>query len=113
MRLGLVRSRGVVRVVFVARVSLVARVSPQTPAATRVAITISGYAFHPPTVTVAPGTTLAFTNRDATAHTATTSTPGLHRPTSLAATATVVVHAPRTYTYICSRTPRAGPDVVR
>jgi len=72
------------------------------PAAPRVPITISGYAFHPPTVTIAPGTTLAFTNRDATAHTATTSTPGFDTGTiAPGRTATVVVRAPGTYTYIC------------
>ncbi len=72
------------------------------PAATRVAITISGYAFHPPTVTVAPGTMLAFSNRDATAHTATSSTPGFDTGTiAPGRTATVVVRTPGTYTYIC------------
>jgi plastocyanin len=42
----------------------------------RVRVAISDYAYHPSTVTVAAGSTITFDNRDATAHTATSTAPG-------------------------------------
>ena len=52
-----------------------ATVTPSTPAVSAkgkmVTVDISMFAFHPSKVTVAPGTTVAFTNKDTTEHTAT------------------------------------------
>lgn len=63
---------------------------------------ISSYAFHPGTVTVAPGAKVTFTNRDQTNHTA-TANGGAFDTGTLApgAAKTVVLTKPGTYTYIC------------
>jgi plastocyanin len=65
-------------------------------------ILISSFAYHPARVAVAAGSAITFTNRDATAHTATsidrrfdtgTMPPGQSR--------TVVLRTPGTYAYYC------------
>lgn len=68
----------------------------------RVRVSISGYAFHAATITVARGTRVTFTNHDQTAHTATsihsafdTGTVGPGR------SATVTLRKPGTFTYYC------------
>ncbi|MDQ6834998.1 MAG: cupredoxin domain-containing protein [Actinomycetota bacterium] len=65
-------------------------------------VLISGYDFHPPTVTVAPGARLTFVNHDQTAHTA-TATKGAFDSGTIAAGAsrTVRVSKAGTYTYFC------------
>jgi plastocyanin len=78
-----------------------------TPAAspasgTKVSIAISNYAFKPADITVKAGTKLTFTNHDATAHTATSKTPGFDTGTiKPGASATVMVSKPGTYSYYC------------
>ncbi|MEO6859075.1 MAG: cupredoxin domain-containing protein [Solirubrobacteraceae bacterium] len=65
-------------------------------------VVISGYAFHPPAVTVTPGTRLTFTNHDQTSHTATSTGKGFDTGTiPPGASRTVVLTQPGTYTYYC------------
>jgi plastocyanin len=73
-----------------------------TPASKAVSVAITNYAFHPPSLTVAPGAKVTFTNHDQTAHTATgrhgafdtgTLKPGEN--------ATVTLKKPGTYTLYC------------
>jgi plastocyanin len=67
-----------------------------------VSVAISGYAFHPATITVATGTKVKFTNHDQTAHTATSNRPGFDTGTvQPGQTATVTLKKPGTYTYYC------------
>jgi plastocyanin len=42
-----------------------------------VKITISGFAFHPASITIQPGTTVEVTNNDPVTHTWTSETPGV------------------------------------
>ena len=73
-----------------------------SPAAKRAAVSISGFAFHPATVTVAPGAQVTFTNHDQTAHTATSTQPAFDTGTvAPGASHTVVLRHPGTYTYYC------------
>ena len=63
---------------------------------------ISGYAFHPTALTVAPGTKVTFTNHDQTAHTATQQGGGFDTGTiNPGAHATVTFTKAGTYTYYC------------
>jgi plastocyanin len=78
-------------------------------------VAIHGYAYHPPTITVSPGTRLVFVNRDQTAHTASekgarfdtgTIQPG-HR-------AAITVSRPGRYTFYCQFHPfMHGTVIVR
>jgi plastocyanin len=69
---------------------------------TKVSIAIANYAFKPADITVKAGAKLTFTNHDATAHTATTKTPGFDTGTlKPGASATVTVTKPGTYSYYC------------
>ena len=75
--------------------------SPATPLDT---VTISGYAFHPVSLTVRAGTHVTFINRDATAHTATASGGGPAFDTGTVRAgrqATVTLTTPGTYVYYC------------
>jgi plastocyanin len=71
------------------------------PHATSVAI--SGYAFHPVTITVAKGAKITFTNHDKTAHTATSTQPGVFDTGTLkpGASKTVTFTKLGTYTFYC------------
>ncbi len=71
------------------------------PHATSVAI--SGYAFHPVTITVAKDAKITFTNHDQTAHTATSTQTGVFDTGTLkpGASKTVTFTKPGTYTYYC------------
>jgi plastocyanin len=70
--------------------------------ATKVSIAIANYAFKPADITVKAGTKLTFTNHDATAHTATSKTPGFDTGTLKSGqSATVTVSKPGTYSYYC------------
>lgn len=65
-------------------------------------IAIKGFAFRPATITVAPGTKLDFSNSDATAHTATSTSPGFDTGTvAPKASKTVTVTKAGTYSYYC------------
>jgi plastocyanin len=65
-------------------------------------VTISGYAYQPPKITVAPGTKITFTNRDQTAHTATSTKTGFDSGTiQPGKSAMITVSKPGTYTYYC------------
>jgi plastocyanin len=71
-------------------------------AAGPVTVSISGYAFHPATITVAAGTRVTFTNHDQTAHTATTTGVGFDTGTvAPGKSATVTLRRPGTYAYVC------------
>ncbi len=68
-----------------------------------VAVTVQGYAYQPATLIVAAGTRLTFTNRDATAHTATSTSPPFDTGTiDPGHSASVTLTKPGTYSYICS-----------
>ncbi|HEY2006825.1 MAG TPA: cupredoxin domain-containing protein [Solirubrobacteraceae bacterium] len=65
-------------------------------------VLISGYAFRPATITVAPGARVTFTNRDQTNHTATSSSGAFDtRTIGPGASRTVILKRPGTYTYLC------------
>ncbi len=65
-------------------------------------LTISGYAYQPPRMTVRPGTKITFANRDQTAHTATSTNTGFDTGTiKPGKSATVTVSKPGTYAYYC------------
>jgi plastocyanin len=67
-----------------------------------IGVSISGYAFHPATITVKPGTKITFTNHDQTAHTATSTHKGFDTGTvQPGKSATVTFTKPGTYTYYC------------
>ena len=67
------------------------------------AVKISGYAFHPVSITVKPGTKITFTNSDQTAHTATSTKSGVFDTGTVnpGASKTILVSKPGTYTYYC------------
>jgi plastocyanin len=68
----------------------------------KVDVSISGYAFHPATITVATGARVTFTNHDQTAHTATSTKPGFDTGTvKPGKSATVLLKRPGTYTFCC------------
>jgi plastocyanin len=79
--------------------------SSAAPAAGHVTVPISGYAFHPAKLVVAPGTKVTFANHDQTAHTATgtgSGASGFDSGTIKAGTsATVTFRKAGTYAYIC------------
>lgn len=78
------------------------RAASAAPATTAVAVTISGYAFHPQTITVSPGQKVTFTNRDQTAHTATASGSAFDTGTvNPGQSVTITLTHPGTYTYYC------------
>jgi plastocyanin len=65
-------------------------------------VLISGYAFRPATITVAPGARVTFTNRDQTNHTATSNSGAFDTGTiGPRASRTVILKRPGTYTYLC------------
>jgi plastocyanin len=75
------------------------------PASGHVTVPISGYAFHPAKLVVAPGTKVTFANHDQTAHTATAAGSGASGFDSgtikPGASATVTFRKAGTYAYIC------------
>ncbi len=63
---------------------------------------ISGYAYHPATITVAVGTRVTFSNHDQTAHTATSTMPAFDTGTVKGGqSAAVVLRKPGVYSYYC------------
>jgi plastocyanin len=74
-----------------------------TPKIGAVKLAIKNFAFKPPTITVAAGTKLTFTNDDKTAHTATSTANGTFDTGTInpGHSATVVVKKAGTYTYYC------------
>jgi plastocyanin len=65
-------------------------------------VAISGYAFHPVSLTVARGTRIKFDNHDSAPHTGTTSSPGFDSGTlKQGQSATVTLTRGGTYGYIC------------
>jgi plastocyanin len=74
-----------------------------SPAAAHSAhVAISGYAFHPATVTVASGAKVTFTNSDQTNHTATANGGAFDTGTlAQGARKTVILKKAGTYTYFC------------
>ena len=73
------------------------------PAASATAVTISGFAFGPASISVAVGSTVTWTNQDGTAHTV-TADDGSFDSGSLAqgATFSQTFDTPGTYTYHCA-----------
>lgn len=93
--------------------------SATTPAApvpaVHTVVVISGYAFHPATLTVRPDTRITFANHDQTAHTATAARSGFDTGTVAAGrSATVTLRRPGAYTYVCQFHPfMHGTIIVR
>ncbi len=72
------------------------------PAQANVSVAISSYAFHPPSLTVAPGAKVKFTNHDQTAHTATGHSGAFDTGTlKPGQSATVTFKRSGTYSYYC------------
>ena len=85
----------------------------RAPAATPARIDIQEFRYAPPLLTVAPGTTVTWTNHDEETHTVTASggafaSAGLESGESFAET----FAAPGTYTYFCSLHPYMRATVV-
>lgn len=72
-------------------------------AAHSASVAISGYAYHPVSITVAKGAKVTFTNKDQTAHTATSTQAGTFDTGTLnsGASKTVTLTKPGTYSYYC------------
>ncbi len=68
------------------------------------AVTIENFEFEPATITVAAGTTVRFTNEDASSHTATSKQSGAFDTGSIAKgeSATVKLDEPGTYAFFCA-----------
>jgi plastocyanin len=77
------------------------RAAVEVVAAHAVNVSISNYAFHPATLTVAAGTRITFTNHDQTAHTATASSGFDTGTVDPGKSGTVTFKKPGTYTYYC------------
>ncbi len=76
--------------------------SPATGRTPAASVSISGYAFKPPTITVRAGTRVTFTNHDRTAHTATSTAPAFDTGSvAPGASRTLVLDRPGSYTYYC------------
>ena len=77
-------------------------IPPPTP--TSVSVTIQGKAYHPPTITVTPGTTITFTNLDNTRHSAGFFSPAItSTPIFSSGSRSVVMPVtPGTYAYQCA-----------
>jgi plastocyanin len=76
-------------------------------------VTIDGFAFAPATLTVTPGTTVMWTNRDEEPHTVVASDGSFHSPgMGTGATYTHTFAAPGTFEYVCSIHPMMRGTVV-
>jgi plastocyanin len=80
--------------------------SPSSPASSSEAqaVTISDYTYGPAQLTVPAGTTVEFTNKDSTPHTATSKQSGAFETGSIDTdkTAKVTLEDPGTYAYYCA-----------
>lgn len=78
--------------------------SNSAAAAEAQAVTISDYTYKPAQLTVPAGTTVEFTNKDSTPHTATSKQSGAFETGSIDTnkTATVTLKKPGTYAYFCA-----------
>lgn len=68
------------------------------------AVTIADYKYGPPSLSVAAGTTVKFTNQDSTPHTATSKQSGAFETGSIdtGKSATITLDKPGTYAYFCA-----------
>src|SRR5438309_4938310 len=87
---------------------------PAAPARATVPVTIQNFAFSPQTLTVAPGTTVVWTQKDSTAHTVSSDTGAWPDSGSLAQGKTFAhtVTTPGTYPYHCSIYPFMTAKVI-
>lgn len=78
--------------------------STSSSASGKEAVTIVDYTYKPAQLTVAAGTTVEFTNKDSTPHTATSKQSGAFETGSIdtGKTAKVVLDEPGTYAYYCA-----------
>lgn len=87
--------------------------SPRRPAAGANQVTIDGFAFAPPNLTVPAGTTVTWTNRDEEPHTVAASDGSFHSPgMGTGATFAHTFSAPGTFDYVCSIHPMMRGTVV-
>ncbi len=103
-----VRRRLLVGVPFAMAIALLSLVAtgfnaPTTSAQDTAAVTISGFAFSPASLTITAGTTVTWTNQDSATHTA-TADDGSWDTGDIAqgASASVTFDTPGTYTYHCT-----------
>lgn len=83
------------------------------PAAAANQVTIDGFAFAPPNLTVPAGTTVTWTNRDEEPHTVAASDGSFHSPgMGTGATFAHTFSAPGTFDYVCSIHPMMRGTVV-
>jgi plastocyanin len=84
------------------------------PAHATAMVTIQNFAFSPATLTVAPGTTVVWTNRDSTAHTVTSDTGAwpASGPLATGQSFSLTFARPGTYPYHCSIHPTMKASVV-
>ncbi|AFC45499.1 hypothetical protein MINTM008_46110 [Mycobacterium intracellulare] len=83
------------------------------PAAGANQVTIDGFAFAPPNLTVPAGTTVTWTNRDEEPHTVAASDGSFHSPgMGTGATFAHTFSAPGTFDYVCSIHPMMRGTVV-
>ena len=86
--------------------------APVAPAAGN-AVTIDGFAFAPATVTVSPGSTVTWTNRDEEPHTVVANDGSFHSPgMGTGATFSHTFATPGTFDYACSIHPMMHGTVV-
>jgi plastocyanin len=86
--------------------------APAAPAAGN-AVTIDGFAFAPATVTISPGTTITWTNRDEEPHTVVANDGSFHSPgMGTGATFSHTFSAAGTFDYVCSIHPMMHGTVV-
>lgn len=81
------------------------------------AVTIAGFAFEPPSIEVAAGDTVVWTNEDGVAHTVTAGEPGAAQDTfdeslDAGATAEISFDEAGTYPYFCAIHPSMTGEVV-
>ncbi len=88
-------------------------ITAPTPAAGANQVTIDGFAFAPPNLTVPAGTTVTWTNRDEEPHTVAASDGSFHSPgMGTGATFAHTFSAPGTFDYVCSIHPMMRGTVV-
>ena len=88
--------------------------APAHPARTVVQVAIQNFAFSPHTLTVAPGTTVMWTNKDSASHTVTSDTGAWTDSGDLATgkTFSLTLTKPGTYTYHCAIHPTMSAKLI-
>lgn len=89
--------------------------APAAAPAVGTALTISGFAYAPKPLTVAPGATVTVTNKDSATHTATSDTSGAFDSSDVSQNQVITFKAPTrpgTYTFHCAYHPNMHGTLV-